>query len=303
MTCYYPQKTYAKIGGGITWKKSESNGNDLPIRCGGCLGCRLDYSREWAIRCMHEAQMHKENSFLTLTYAPEHLPQYGSLQLSHFQKFMKRLRKAYEPKKIRFFHAGEYGKKLDRPHYHALIFGLEFEDKQPWKQIKGNLYYRSEKLERLWPYGFTSIGNVSYKSAAYCARYIMKKQGGPIATRKYSNNTMVDNSTGEIMISKEYATMSRRPGIGQTWYERFGKTDAHTHDFVVVDGKRHPVPRYYDRLLARRDPDAFDRLIQRRRDEARIHDPDRLSAQETIKKAQANKLKRSYEDELDVHSI
>jgi hypothetical protein len=302
MTCYSPLQTYAKIGGGITFKKSESNGSKLPVRCGGCLGCRLDHSREWAARCYHEAQMHTHNSFITLTYAPEHLPQFGSLELPHFQKFMKRLRKHYAPEKIRFFHAGEYGKKLDRPHYHALLFGLDFEDKAEWRTIRGNKYYRSETLERLWPYGFVSIGSVTYKSAAYCARYIMKKMGGEPAQSKYVAKTHVDYSTGEIAIRREYATMSRRPGIGKTWYEKYGWTDAHAHDAIVIDGRRQPVPKYYDRILARRDPDLFAQIAERRRSDSRSYDFEQLAVQENVKTAQVGKLKRTYEED-DFESV
>lgn len=297
MTCYHPQPTYAKVGGGITWKYSESNGNKLPIRCGGCIGCRLDKARDWAIRCYHEAQMHEHNSFVTLTYNDANYPQHGSLTLSHYQKFMKRLRKHFYPQKIRFFHSGEYGKKLDRPHYHALLFGLDFEDKTPWKKGKTDILYRSETLERLWPYGYSSIGAVSYKSAGYTARYIMKKQGGPIATRPSLNLGQIDFSTGEIALINEYATMSRRPGIGATWYDKYGWTDAHAHDYVVVEGRKQPVPAFYDRILARRNPDLFAAIQQRRRDQPHDHDSDRLAVREAVKKAQADRLKRTYEDD------
>ncbi len=109
MTCYSPiagyrSRTAGTAGGyGIVFKKEQSNGQKIEVACGQCIGCRLDKSKEWAIRCVHEAQMHEANCFITLTYNAENLPSDGSLVKEHFQKFMKRLRKT-TPQKIRYFH-------------------------------------------------------------------------------------------------------------------------------------------------------------------------------------------------------
>lgn len=294
MACYKPLDAWQRRGGGITWRKAESNGNRQTVRCGKCIGCRLDHSKEWAIRCMHEAQMHEHNQFVTLTYNPEHLPQFGTLRKDHFQDFMKRLRKRRE-EKLRYFHCGEYGETYDRPHYHALIFGLDLPDRVPFQKINGNLYFRSPELEEVWGKGYVTVGAVTFESAAYVARYIMKKQSGEHAGKKYSVDG-IDYSTGEIMKTPEYATMSLKPGIGESWYERYGHSDCHAHDFVVQDGKRVRVPRYYDKLLERRDPERLQKIKDlRRQNRDTDTSPERLEVRETVKRAQVGALIRRYE--------
>jgi len=214
----------------------------IPIACGQCIGCRLERSRQWAIRCVHEASLHPQNCFITLTYNDEHLPQYGSLRLEHFQKFMKRLRKRFGSK-IRFFHCGEYGEKFQRPHYHAILFNFDFPDKK-LLQSKFNDLYTSEALSTLWPYGFSTIGSVTFESAAYVARYVTKKITGPMALNYYN---AVDYRNGEILERKpEYTTMSRRPGIAAGWFEKYS-SDVYPADLVVMRGKEMKPPKYYDR--------------------------------------------------------
>ena len=170
------------------------------VACGQCVGCRLERSRQWAIRCVHESQMHEQNCFITLTYSDEFLPENGSLQLKHFQDFMKRLR-FHVGGGIRFFHCGEYGEENGRPHHHAIIFNHDFADKKVWKTNNGVVLYRSKILEELWPYGFATVGCVSFESAAYVARYITKKVNGDMADSHYLGR------------EPEYITMSRRPGV------------------------------------------------------------------------------------------
>ena len=182
MPCYNPLLAYRN-------DKNEVVINKLPhaldhvtehvfnLPCGKCIGCRLNYAREWALRCVHEAKMHDNNSFITLTFNDEHLPKDGSLNVATFQRFMKRLR-AGTKKQLRFFHSGEYGEKYGRPHYHALIFGYDFPDKKIHYKNKKNPslnLYTSEELLKYWPYGHNMIGNLTYESASYTARYILKK--------------------------------------------------------------------------------------------------------------------------------
>lgn len=230
----------------------------LEVPCGTCLGCRLDRARSWAVRCAHEAQLHDENAFITLTYAPEHLPKDHSLDVKHFQDFMKRLRRSEYGRQIRFFHCGEYGEKTSRPHYHACLFGIDFDDKEVVSVNKqGQPLHKSAKLSKLWPWGHSSVGTVTFQSAGYCARYITKKITGEAAESHYE---WVDQETGEIhKLKPEYTTMSRRPGLGKEWFERF-KSDVYPHDYVVIDGKKHPPPRYYDKLLEEDDPAMFERV-------------------------------------------
>ena len=218
----------------------------VTVPCGRCIGCRLEYSRQWAMRCMHEASLHDENCFLTLTYSPEYLPENGSLRKADFQKFMKRLRARYDRDSIRYFHSGEYGSATNRPHYHALLFGFDFADKNYWTQRKGFPVFRSDVLEKLWPFGQSEIGSVTFESSAYVSRYILKKfKGSEDEVRKYYGRR-----------EPEYCTMSRRPGIGREWYEKY-KDELHLHDSVIVGGREFKPARYYDAAFKDVSPREF----------------------------------------------
>ncbi|AXH74125.1 MAG: replication initiator protein [Microviridae sp.] len=166
-------------------KRCGSPAPDLKVPCGQCVGCRLERSRQWAIRCVHEASLHKKNCFITLTYNDEHLPENSSLDYRVFQLFMKRLRKKYGDN-IRFYMCGEYGENFGRPHFHACLFNHDFSDKKLWKTVNKMPLFRSAELEELWPFGFSSIGSVTFESAAYVARYIMKKITGEAAEKHYT---------------------------------------------------------------------------------------------------------------------
>ena len=171
MRCLSPRTVGFKADGkAISWSPKEFNKElaTFQLPCGKCLECRLDYARQWAIRCIHEAQMHPKNAFVTLTYSDEYLKS-PKLVYSDFQKFMKRLRKSSE-KKIRFYHCGEYGEESLRPHYHGLLFNYDFEDKKLFKEEQGNRLFTSETLSRLWPKGNHIIGEVSRGSSGYVAR-------------------------------------------------------------------------------------------------------------------------------------
>ena len=306
MACFKPLKGYRSPSGKITFDRKNSTGQLAEVPCGQCLGCRLDYSQSWAIRCLHEASLNQDNCFLTLTYEDAQIPSDGSLNKKHFQDFMKRLRFEIAPKKIRFYHCGEYGKKLSRPHYHALIFGYDFEDKRLWSYGVGkSSLYRSTQLERLWPFGYSTIGELNEKTAAYCARYSIKKIKGQ-ALEIIDPDTdlkpyeLRDDNTGAIhALQPEYATMSRRPGIGRAWYEKY-KTDVFPDDFVVVKGKKVKTPQYYRNLLEGSDPELAASLQKIRSDKAAQNKDNntraRLEVREKVKQAQLKTLTRSYED-------
>ena len=172
------------------------------------------HGMKWAVRCMHEASMHMFNSFVTLTYDDDHLPEYNSLNYKHFQDFMKRLRKSHNG--VRFYMCGEYGEDFSRPHYHALLFNCFFPDRKKHSTgDSGSVIYTSEALTKLWPFGFSSIGDVTFESAAYCSRYIMKKVTGDLAESHYET---VDLSTSEVSARvPEFNRMSLKPGIGAEW--------------------------------------------------------------------------------------
>lgn len=233
--------------------------------------------------------MHDKSCFITLTFNDEELGKRenpSSVDVRDFQLFMKRLRKKH--KGIRFFHCGEYGEKNKRPHYHALIFGYEFPDRKLWKTQNKQKYYRSEELEKLWPYGHIVIGEVTFTSCAYVARYIMKKQKGKNAETHYYNPT-----TGEV-INPEYCTMSRKPGIGYEWFEKY-KTDVYPNDYCIINGKKIRPPRYYDNLLSEEE---LEEVKNKRKENApevyAEYDErmDRLFVEEQVKIEQINRLVR-----------
>lgn len=219
----------------------------MVVPCGRCIGCRLDRSRDWATRIANEASLHECNSFLTLTYDDEHLPDDYSVRVRDLQLFMKRLRKAISPTKCRFFACGEYGEENGRPHYHVILFGYDFPDGVPWRKSKtGFIIRRSAQLEQLWPFGYSEVGTVTSASGGYVARYVLKKVGGVAADEHYQR---LHPLTGEICwVSPEFAVMSTKPGIGRDWFERYEK-DAFPSDFLVVDGKKVPIPKYYGKQL------------------------------------------------------
>lgn len=303
MPCYYPLEGWRSKSPGINGKRAitfnPSEGyTDLPMEvpCGQCIGCRLEKSRQWALRCVHEASLHEDNCFLTLTYNDENLPENNSLNLRDFQLFMKRLRKQYGSG-IRFFHCGEYGEKNGRPHYHAILFNFDFPDKELHSVRSGNRLYTSVALDNLWNKGFASIGNVTFESAAYVARYCLKKIVGKDASQYYER---FNPETGEIVeIAREYATMSRRPGIGHGWYKKFGG-ETYRDDFVVHDGVKMKPPKAYDRFMEDENPDRYAKIRGRRVREAAKHadnnTPERLRVREKVQKRRLQLLPRNLDD-------
>ncbi len=297
MPCYHPLSAFQCADGSIVFYESKRHDTvkSLSLPCGQCVGCRLERSRQWAIRCMHEAQMHTQNCFITLTYDDAHLPSDRSLHYRDFQLFIKRLRKRYPGRRIRYYMAGEYGENFGRPHWHACIFGLDFDDKKLWKRTSANsLLYRSENLELLWPFGYSSIGEVTFESAAYVARYIMKKVTGKNAAEHYQE---IDPDTGEITNrTPEFTKMSLKPGIGYEWYKQY-TSDVYPHDYVVVRGKKVKPPKYYDKKYKIDNPYEFDELLYIREKSAKLNyadnTPERLLVKEQVTKAKLQKLKRN----------
>ena len=250
-----------------------------------------------------------QSRYITLTYNNEHLPSDQSLQYPDFQKFMKRLRKRFsgidrsanpdskDQYPIRFYMCGEYGETFGRPHYHACLFNFDFPDKELFRRSpSGSLVYRSKALEELWPFGFSSIGEVNFNSAAYVARYIMKKVTGHRASDYYRS---VDPDTGEIINRvPEFNKMSLKPGIGSDWLQKF-KTDVYPHDYLIVNGKKVKPPRYYDSKFSAEFPDVWEDIEYNRIIDAqtRVSDnsPERLAVKETLTNQRVSRLFRSLE--------
>ena len=294
MPCYRPLKGYRSREKNESGKRSiVFNGRlgfvDMPvdIPCGQCIGCRLERSRQWAMRCMHESQLYERSCFITLTYDPEHVPRDGSLNKRHFQLFIKRLRKVLKGKKIRYFHCGEYGETLGRPHYHACLFNYDPEDKKLFSIAGGTRLYISELLTKVWGNGFVTVGEVTFESAAYVARYITKKITGDKAEEHYKGRL------------PEYTTMSRRPGIGKEWFEKY-TNDVYPKDFIMVREQKVQAPKYYDKLYEHSNPSEFALIKGRRKrtakENALDNTPERLDVKERHKTLTINQLKRRYED-------
>lgn len=302
MPCYKPLKGFrsrvlTKNGKrGIVFSASEGF-VDRPVElaCGRCIGCRLEYSRQWAIRMYHESSLYPRNCMLTLTLDDDHLPPDGGLDKTLFPGFMKRLRKKFGAGP-RYFHAGEYGDQFGRPHYHAILFNFDFDDKVPFKVRNGYQTYLSESLSKLWKFGLHEIGSVTFESAAYCARYVVKKITGDEADAHY---TRCDPDTGEFFrVQPEFATMSRRPGIGQPWLDKYQR-DVFPSDEVVMRGVSMKPPKAYSRRFELLSPKEFEIVRRRRLERASAHKadntPERLRVREQVTLARISQLKREVE--------
>ncbi|AXQ65755.1 MAG: replication initiator protein [Microviridae sp.] len=310
MPCYHPLQAYQSTPGVKPKFKPFPNSSLILLPCGRCVGCRLERSRQWALRCVHEASLYEDNSFLTLTYSPESLGVKAnpySLDKSDFQKFMKRLRKSCNSRIIRYYMCGEYGDALLRPHFHVCLFNYQFPDLELHTVVNGQRLFTSRMLSDLWPFGFSSIGSLTFESAAYVARYVMKKVNGNLSDKVCSVSGLrhyerVNYSTGEIFeVLPEYNDMSRRPGIGTDWWKKYRKDLE--KDFITSRGVKLMPPRFYDRLLKR---DGFDgavshwRIKQKRSagtaeamEEALF--TDRLIVKEKVKLKRISLLKRSLD--------
>lgn len=274
MSCFRPLPAYVDREGGQPrvgyWAGQQ--GDKLELPCGHCVGCKQDRARSWSIRIMHEAQLYDSNLFLTLDYAPEHLPRSLSLEYRDFQGFLKRLRKEVKgvsvapsgERPVRFFVAGEYGEKFQRPHWHAILFNVWFADQVEYF----NGTFRSEQAERLWVKGNVVIGKVTPQSAAYVAGYTLNKRYGRDADDYYED--VVNVATGEVSRRRaEFCVMSRRPGIGAWWYDRFGG-DLFPADHAVVEGKEFKVPRFYwKKFVDQADANVVEDLVEARYERAR----------------------------------
>lgn len=248
----------------------------ITIPCGKCIGCRLEYSRQWANRCMLELMYHDSSYFLTLTYDDAFLPknimpanefdvsgevlEVPTLCKRDWQLFAKRLRKN-TGQKIRYYMCGEYGDKTFRPHYHVIMYGLMLNDLVYWSQRRGIKYYRSPMLEQIWGKGMVIVGDVTWESCAYVARYVLKK-----ASR------FNDPVARELHVLPEFVLMSRRPGIGYQYFaDNYDKIYNYEYINIKTDkgGKKFRPPKYYDTQVVRLGLEEeldFDGIRERRKE-------------------------------------
>lgn len=194
----------------------------VDVACGKCLECLAQQSREWSFRMMCEAKMYKDNCFITLTYADNPV----NLVPRDLTLFLKRLRKKIHPHKIRYFACGEYGSKGRRPHYHLILFGWKPTDLEYFFSSDGNPIYKSHMLEKIWNYGFVSVGDLTLKSCKYCAKYLQKF------------NKLIDKDV------QPFTRMSLKPGIGLDYFKQNSYTFLNT-DKLYIDGEWCKIPRYF----------------------------------------------------------
>lgn len=286
MGCNAPLRAFRRPGGGPLSFSPVAGFGDRPLRipCGQCAGCRLERSRVWAMRCVQEASLYDDNCFITLTYSDEALPEDGSLRKADLQGFFKRLRDRVGYGRVRYYACGEYGDSTARPHYHALIFNYDFADKAFFTQSRsGAKLYTSSLLDDLWGFGHCQIGSVSFESAAYVARYIMKKITGDLAADYYAGR------------EPEFNEMSRRPGIGRGWIDKF-LSDVYPRDYAVVNGVKCRPPRFYDGVYEVVDAKLLARVKGRRVRRARRFEHEnttaRLDVKETLARFRVSRFSR-----------
>lgn len=250
MACTNPLKGYRHPDGVIRWDPALGDDEAIEVGCGQCASCKIEYGRNWSTRCMHEASLHEENCFITLTLNDENCPADMSLNAKTWQDFAKRFRKNIGP--FRYYACGEYtedekGNAVVRPHYHACIFGHDFHaDRYIHTHNKyGDPIYRSPTLEDSWKLGFSTLGELTRESAQYVARYVLKKQSGPKESGAYWGR------------KPPFAVMSRNPGLGTGWIKKWW-ADVYPHDYVVVEGEKTRTPRFYDKYLESKDPAMLD---------------------------------------------
>ncbi len=261
----------------------------VQIPCGKCIGCRLDASRHWANRCMMEASQYADNCFITLTYNDDHLPfstsfdslgnerRTATLVKRDLQLFMKRLRKKFGSG-IRFFACGEYGSETHthRPHYHLILFNFDFPDKTLLYRKDGLNYYTSKSLESIWTNGFSLIGDCTWDSCCYVARYVTKKVYGDDAPYE------------DLNIVPPYLVCSNRPGIGKSYFEN-NKEDFLKFGEKYLIGNDESIRlisnRYTDKILESSFPQEYESFKEKRKAAA-------LDAQSILKKSSKIKLDR-----------
>lgn len=306
MPCFHPLRAYKSLERGESGKhgvtfnphKALIGGSSFKVGCGQCSGCRIDKAGEWSTRCMHEAQMHDRSAFLTLTYDDQNVPASYSVEKAALKLFHMRVQEYFGPGK-RYFSCGEYGDEGGRPHYHVLLFGEDFSaDREFWCKRDGLPVWRSARLELLWPFGHCEIGSLTAASAGYVARYCLKKFTGQRADEHYFRLSAIDGAMHRV--EPEFALMSRRPGIGSTWFDRF-KSDVFPWSSVIVDGSPRAVPAYYRNKLTdderkrlkldRLRKDARDLSARRRR--LANETPERLRVREVVQASRVALLKRS----------
>lgn len=278
MTCFHTIRAWKLDDGSMTFvrpKNYNSQVQELQIPCGKCIGCALDKSSDWACRCWCEMQQWENNCFITLTYNNENLPEGGYLVKKDLQDFMKRLRYYHKGiqewtnpqtgKKeypIRFLACGEYGpgeNSTHRPHYHILIFNWKPQDKLKFykENHNGDRILISKEITDIWGKGFTTVGDLTYKSACYVARYCTKKmfKGVKHATLK------------KALIEPEFILMSRNGGIGIKYWKDYQQAILKREGILIKIGdkvKNRNIPKYFEKKYKENNEKKYERYKEKK---------------------------------------
>lgn len=303
-------KAYKTHDGNIKFEYCADSHTELQLPCGQCIGCRLNHAESWAVRMVHEAQMHDQNSFVTLTYDDKHIPQDGNLNYEDVTKFIKKLRSTIKYNEIahqipqvkfKYYRVGEYGEKFSRPHYHIIIFGFDFSTKliydgienerRIWRTKDERRYYISSLLTKLWGLGHAEIGEVDYRTCMYVAKYVTKKINGGLKQSHYQRIT----DTGEIIsVVPEKASMSRRQAIGKQWLENYW-TDVYPEDTCIHEAKRLKVPKYYDKWLEKNNPKLLEEVKSSREENTKSLEQAELTREYEVKVLTQKSFIREYD--------
>lgn len=286
MPCFHPWEM----------ERPKNSGLYLKLPCNQCIGCRTEHKQQWALRLEHEMRTHLVSAFVTLTYNPESIPRGSTLVKRHLQRFIKQLRNAIRPIRIRYFACGEYGEEGQRPHYHLILFGWQPTDGKVHAQQGRYTLYTSDLLSACWDHqGYITWTDASPENCAYVAGYAVKKYRGQDAVTHYTRITL----DGEMVsVLPEFALMSTRPGIGAKFFADY-REQLVNHDHSIRLGKKQKLPRYYDKLHERLDAKRLEANKDQRIRKARLHrannTPDRLAVRETIavRKAAFNKERKA----------
>lgn len=203
------------------------------VNCGHCPCCRKTQRNTWAMRIQHSVNGfgNYKALFVTLTYMDKYLPANRSLDKKHIQKLNHDLRKYTDRDgiKYKYFVAGEYGPKTDRPHYHILFIGLPIKYSNLIFRLWGKCapgYYKCEPV-------------LSHKSYRYVAGYTCKK------LEKYYNDKF--KGTGRI---PEFQLVSL--GLGKEYLDKVPDElkSKGLHNVPAKHGTTvAALPRYYRKLL------------------------------------------------------
>lgn len=208
--------------------RNSVTGNMMTVPCGHCLHCRLQKTREWAVRLNNELNYHEDSCFQTLTYRDDCRPTLpcgkSYLVKSDLQKFIKRMRKYFDDKKLKYFACGEYGEESKKCHFHLIIFGLSVKE-------------MNEALPKLWTYGdpyCCKTGTVTPYSIQYVTGYVRKKLDGKGKLKGYF-----------WCLPSEFQLSSQ--GLGLQYAEDY--KDNICSSGMRLQGNVVSVPRYYNKKV------------------------------------------------------